>query len=141
MTRLSCSSRVADVAALLGDAGLLVADPSKGGDALTDLLLGRQPEAEPQPRFRGLAVDRPFRAWIEGDPGFQRRLHQLSHIDAVGQFQPEKDTALWPPRLDRSAELALDRCAASIEAAEKAPSGRGRRRSATTWAQYTSTTW
>src|SRR5580704_18509906 len=67
---------VADVAALLRDAGLLVADPGEGGDALADLLLGGQAEAEPQPRLRGGAVDRPFRTRIEGDAGLQRRLHQ-----------------------------------------------------------------
>ena len=37
---------VADVAALLGDAGLLVADLGEGGDALADLFFARQREAE-----------------------------------------------------------------------------------------------
>src|SRR5436853_426503 len=60
---------VADVAALLGDAGLLVADPREGGDAVANLLLCRQAKAQPQPRLGGGAVDRPFRPRVEGDPG------------------------------------------------------------------------
>ena len=55
---------MADIAALLRDAGLLVADAGEGGDALADLLLGGQPEAQPQPRFRRVAIDRPFRPGI-----------------------------------------------------------------------------
>ena len=50
-----------DIAALLGDAGLFVADAGEVGDALADLVLGRRAEAEPEPRFCGLAVARPFR--------------------------------------------------------------------------------
>ena len=65
--------RGAHVAALLGDAELLVADPREAGDALADLLLCRQPEAQAQARFRGLAVDRPFRSRVERDPGLERR--------------------------------------------------------------------
>src|SRR3954454_21833326 len=74
-------SGVADVAALLGDAELLVADLGEGGDALADLLLRRQRETQPQPRLGAVAVDRPFRAWVERDAGLQGRLHQLPHID------------------------------------------------------------
>src|SRR5689334_1553620 len=77
---------VADVAALLRDPELLVADLREGSDALADLLLCRQRETQPQPRFGTVTIDRPFRTRVERDAGLQRGLHELSHIDLVGQF-------------------------------------------------------
>src|SRR4029077_19458827 len=79
---------MADVAALLGDAGLLVADPGKAGDAFADFVLGRRAEAQPETRFGGLAIARPFRPRVEGDAGVERGLDEFPHIDLVGQFQP-----------------------------------------------------
>src|SRR5438270_690260 len=99
---------VPHVAALLGDAELLVADLRETGDALADLLLCRQPEAQAQARFRGFAIDRPLRAGIERDPSIERRRYQLAHIDLVRQLHPEENSALRQPWLDRGAELALD---------------------------------
>src|SRR5712691_11864736 len=98
-----------DVAALLGDARLFVADPREGGDALADLLLRRRAEAQPQARLGGLAVTGPFRPGIERNAGIERGPHQLSHIDLVGQFHPTENAAFGDPRLDGCAELALQR--------------------------------
>src|SRR5439155_5355273 len=105
--RRCAGSGVANVAALLGDAELLVADLGEGGDALADLLLRRQCETQAQPRLRAISVDRPFRPWIERDARLQRRLHELSHIDLVRQFHPQIDAAFRQPWLARRAELAL----------------------------------
>src|SRR4051794_24383651 len=106
---------VADVAALLGDAELLVTDLGEGGDALADLLLCRQRETQPEPRLRAVSVDGPFRPWIERDARLQRGLHQLSHIDLVGQFHPQVDAAFRHPWLARRAELALYRLDHRVE--------------------------
>src|SRR5271170_5192349 len=101
--------RAADIAALLGDAGLFVADPREAGDALADLVLGRRAEAQPEARFGGRAVTRPFRPRVESDAGRERRLDELSHIDLVGQLQPQEDAAFGDPRFDGGAEFALHR--------------------------------
>src|SRR5437764_9618567 len=68
---------VADVAALLGNAEFVVADLRERGDAVADLLLCRQREAEAQPRLGIVAIDRPFRPRVERDAGLQCRLHEL----------------------------------------------------------------
>src|SRR5260370_42448629 len=98
-----------DVAALLGDAGLLVADSREPGDAVAYLLLGGQTKAQPQPRLGGFAVDRPFRPGIERDAGLERRLQQFPDIDLIGQLHPQEDAALWQPRPAGRAQLARPR--------------------------------
>ena len=59
-------------------------------------------------RLRRLAVGRPIGAGIERDPCFLGGAHELSHIDRVGEFEPQEDPAFRPPHLDRGAEFALD---------------------------------
>src|SRR5712691_7414159 len=96
--------RVPDIAALLGDAGLFVANAGEVGDALADLVLGRRAKAQPQPRLGGIAIARPFRPVVKRDAGIERRLHELSHIDLVRQLYPQEDAAFGGPWLDRGAE-------------------------------------
>ena len=72
-------------------------------------------EAEPQMRFASRPIDRPFGAGVEGDAGLGGGLHQLRDIDPVGQLHPQEDAALRLPRLDRGAELALDRLDHRVE--------------------------
>src|SRR6266849_345979 len=108
---------VPNVGALLGDAGLFVADPGKTSDALADLLLRSRAKAQPQPRLGCLAVAGPFRPGIERDAGIEGGLYQLSDIDLIGQFQPQEDAAFRGPRLDRGAEFALHRFDHRVELA------------------------
>ena len=58
--RSFCSRLRVHVAAAHRDAGLLVADPGQFGDALADFFLLSQREAQPQPRLRIGALDRPI---------------------------------------------------------------------------------
>src|SRR5262249_42954576 len=99
----------AHITALFRNAGLLVADAGKGGDPFADRLLRRQAKAQAQARSRRLAVASPFRAWVERNPGIERRLNEFPDVDLVRQFHPQEDAAFWSPRLDSSAELALQR--------------------------------
>src|SRR5262245_37325243 len=87
----------ADIGAALGDAGFLEAHPREGRDAFADHVFRWQREAEAQVGFRGVRAARPFGTGVEDNscPGGGR--DQLGHVDAVGQFEPEKNPAFRLP--------------------------------------------
>src|ERR1700745_4227039 len=60
---------VANIGALLGDAGLLKADAGKGRDTGANVIFRWQRKAEPQMRFALDRIARPFGAGVEDDSG------------------------------------------------------------------------